>query len=498
MPETVDQVRMQYLHPEVFHHRTLWGDMPALRDSIADHNVIEPLIIRDRKEGGYWITCGVRRFKAAGMAGLKTIPCIKRELDDADAIAMQVDENQQREGLHPIDEALYYEELANRGMNHEAIAKRFQVKKRDVVRRLKLLALSPKARKAFIDGRFDEEAALDLAIGLTGDAARQADVLAALDAGTLQPEEISAYVRREFTANLDDVPWRMTDEKLVVKAGPCTTCHKRSDVQRDLFGADQKGLRCLDVGCFRGKMEATWQRELARPEVALHEQAADALFVLGEGRPRVLRSSGMVDADAPCPHVTGFTWRESVFKVIPEGADTPTVYLARDQDGRPRFLFRESTVGKIVKKSDLAKAEVANDAPSDGPDPTQQSTRAENKIRKQVVLQLALIVSSGDYDVWGWVTERILDSATPRSVSLAAAMLEPTIRGIESAAKLEGKPGLLELARQSNRQAKRVAAAVLIFEEADVASEINDALALLAAQCDIDIVAAEHEIRKVP
>lgn len=498
--QIVKPVRVQHLHPESFHHRTRWGDLSALRDSILDHGVIEPLVIRDRKAGGYGVICGMRRLKAAVMADLKTIPCIERELDDADAIAMQVDENSQREDLHPIDEALYYEELATRGMGHDAIAKRFQTKKREVVRRLKLLALSPKARKAFVENRFDEEAALALATGLAGDAARQADVLAALDAGTLQPEEIASYVQREFTAGLEDVPWRMSDEKLVAKDGPCSTCHKRSDVQRDLFGADQKGLRCLDVRCYRSKMEATWQAELARPGVALHEQAADSLFLLGEGRPRVLRSSGMVDADAACPHVTGHTWRESVFGAMPEGAESPTVYLARDQDGRPRFLMREATVGKIVRKSDLARAEAASEPPTNEPDttPQQSTTRAENKIRKQIVLQLAERVTAGDYDVWSWVVERMIDDATPRSISLAASLLEPTIRGIESAAALEGKPGLLELARQSNRQAKRVAAAVLIFDEADVGSEINEALGVLAALCDVDVAAIEREIRKAP
>jgi len=495
--QVVKQVRLQHLHPEVFHHRTVWNLTP-LRDSIAENGVIEPLVVRRRKEGGYWITCGVRRSKAAEMAGLKTVPCLEQELDDVDAVALQVDENAQREGLHPIDEALYYDELHNRGMDHAAIAKRLCVKKRDVIRRMRLLALGAKARKAFVDGRFDEAAAFALAS--TTDLAKQADVLSALDAGALQPDEISGYVQKTFTAQLDDVPWRMTDEKLVMKAGACSTCPKRSDVQRDLFGADQQGLRCLDVDCWRAKMDATWQRETARPEVSIHEQDADSLFVLGGDRPKVLRSSGMVDADASCPHVISSTWREAVFRAVPEGAEPPSVYLARDQDGRPRFLMRESIVSRLVKKSDATRPTEPDDTPekTDAATSDASDRRREGKIRRQIVLGLAERATAGDQDTWGWVAACVVESATARSLAAASELLEDSIKTIDQAVKIAGKEGLVALSMTSNRQARRVATAVLIFEEADAISEVSPSLQALAKLCEIDLDAIEREIRKAP
>lgn len=500
----ITQIRLQHLHVPDFHHRSNWSHLPELRDSILANGIICPLVVRKRKAGGYEIGAGVCRSKAAGMAELKTVPCIVVDLDDEDFIALQVDENRQRADLHPIDEALYCDEFAKRGMQQDAIAKRLGLKKRDVIRRMKLLALGPKTRKAFVEGRFDEEAALALAT--TGDAAKQADVLAALETGALQCDEIVSYIRRTFTATLDDVPWRMSDETVVVKAGACTTCPKRSDAQRDLFSKEQTGLRCLDVDCHRSKMEATWQKEAARPDASVFDQPADAVFLqTSEGRPTVLRSSGMVDADGTCSIALGKTWREAVFSHIPDGSDVPapTIYLARDQDGRPRWLMREATAARIVKRGAPA-IDVGNDNPPDhidgptadagAPAAAPPSQRAENKVRRLLVRKLAEKIMAADSDSWAWVTERIVGIATPRATASAEDLLGDSIRALDGGPH-EGTAGLILLAKSSNRQAKRVATAVLLFEEADAIGPIPQTVLDLAASCEVDVVATEAEVR---
>lgn len=505
--EEVKQIKLDSLHVAAFHKRSLFGDLPGLRDSIIANGILEPLIVRPRDRklgGGYEIGAGVRRLKAATMAELKTVPCIVRELDDEDMIALQVDENRQREGLHPIDEADYCQELAARGMAHEAIGKKLGLKKRVVVQRMALLALGKQARAAFVAGRFDHEAALALA--QVGDVARQRDVLAAIDAGTLQPEEIAGYVRRTFTAPLDDVPWRKSDEKLVVKAGACSTCPKRSEVQRDLF-PEAKGSRCLDVDCWRGKMEASWAIAVAKPGVTLLDQPAESLFApSSSGRPTVLRSSGMVDQGALCPLVDNYTWGEALEQAMPEGAEPPALYIARDLDGRPRFIYREAIVAKIVKKSDLAKskaeARVAQDPHREGDPPAGEASaqpsaaasRAEGKIRRRFVSTIAERVLAGDMDTWTWVVARLLDQLTPRAVSAAAELLGPAIRQLDPPA--DGAAGLVQLAGESTRQARRVATAALVFEVADVVGEVVEPIRELAELCGIDLAAIDAEVRK--
>jgi ParB/RepB/Spo0J family partition protein len=495
-------IRIQHLHIAPFHHRTRWGDMNSLRDSIADHGIIEPLVVRDRKEGGYEIGCGVRRMKAAMMAELKTLPCIVVELDDEDFIAQQVDENRQREGLHPLDEALYCEELSKRGCNNEQIGKRLGLKKRDVVRRMSLLALGPAARRAFIADKFDEESALSIAS--VSDPGRQGDILAALDAGALQPEELTAYIRRTFTAQIDDVPWRLTDAEIVVKAGACASCPKRSDVQRDLFPRDTIGIHCLDVDCYGAKMDAAWTKARAREGVTILEQAPESLFVHVQsgGRPTVLRSSGMVDADVECPYLKGHTWREAIGQALKPDAEAPTEYLARDLDGRARHLFREAIVAKIVRRSEAATRQAAADksdatpAAEPGAAPP-ASPRAENKLRRALVTRLAQAACLGDADTWPWVAARVIEGSTPRALSAAAELLAEPLKTLDPPppANADPKTSMIALAASSNRQARRVATSVLIFDEADAVNEINDALRDLAKMVDADLAAFEREIR---
>lgn len=497
MAAEIQQIRIQHLNIADFHHRSNWSHLNALRDSIVANGVISPLVVRKRKAGGYEIGCGVCRMKAATMAELKTVPCIVVELDDEDFIAMQVDENRQREGLHPIDEALYCEEFAKRGLAHDAIAKRLGLKKRDVIRRMGLLALGSAARTAYVAGRIDEDAALSLA--QLREPGRQKDVLAALDAGTLQPEEITSYVRRTYTANLDDVPWRKSDEKLVPKAGACTTCPKRSDVQRDLFPSGTTGLRCLDVDCYRQKMATVWAAEASKEGASVLEQDADTLFApVDVGRPAVLRSSGMVDEQASCPHVENYTWGDAIGKATPVGAEAPTVYLAKDQDGRPRYLMREALVAKIVKKSDLPKARVETPPPRADGETAGATPRSEGRLRRKIVqrfAELAIAPAAQDHDPWWWIVGRILSGCTARSLSSAAELLAPAIQQLDPPGK-DGADGLAQLARESNRQARRVAIAVLIFEDADVVGEFSPQIVELAQELEIDLAALDAELRR--
>ena len=296
-------------------------------------------------------------------------------------------------------------------------------------------------------------------------------------------------MQRTFTAQLDDVPWRMSDEKLVPAAGPCTTCPKRSDAQRDLFGDDKRGLRCLDVDCWRSKMEASWQRELKRPEVSVLDQPADTLFLPnGDGRPVVTRSSGMVDADSQCQHLAGRTWREAVFAAVPEGSDGPTVYVARDQDGRARYLLREASVTKLVKKS--APVEERQEAAQIA-DPT---PRAEGKIRRTLIQQLAATVAKRGGDTEAWIAARVLDSATVRTLSQTAQTFDHAIKALDIEG-LDDKPGLLALADQSPNYALQIATVALLYDTADVVGDIGPAVQELAKIVECDLDAIELELR---
>lgn len=480
------------LYVAEFHRRTRWGNLKDLAASIGSNDVIVPLSVRPPKGGKYEINAGVRRWRAATIAGLADVPCIIEEMDDVDAIVRQVEENT-GVPLHPMDVAEYYDELNRMGLEIADIAVKFHVKKRDIQRRLMLLGLGKPARKAFAADRFDEKAAFALA--RVSDDDKQKDIIAALDAGSLQPEEIEGYVSRMFTASLDDVPWRMSDEKLLPIAGACTTCPKRSDAQKDLFGDATKGLRCLDVDCYREKMDASWKAETAKPGLSVLEQQPESLFVLsgGSARPVVMRSTGMVDLDVECPHLKGRTWRQAIDKAIKPDAERPSEYVARDQDGRPRYLVRESTASKIVKKSDAAKEAAEQAASTDPGRPDNTNARAEAKVRRSVIAKLAEVATAGEADTWGWVAERVVESATARAIAATADLLGESLRGANMTVN---KDGLVALAQTSNRQARRVVTAILVFDESDVVGEIGPPLHALAALCGLDLEVVDGDIRK--
>jgi ParB/RepB/Spo0J family partition protein len=114
------------------------------------HGVQAPLLVRyDRETAQYRVVSGQRRCQAARMAGLAEVPCMVRELTDAEADEIQVIENLQREDLPPLEEADAYAGLAATLGGGAAVAARVGKPVEYVTRRLKLLSLLPLSREAF-------------------------------------------------------------------------------------------------------------------------------------------------------------------------------------------------------------------------------------------------------------------------------------------------------------------------------------------------------------
>lgn len=83
-------------------------EMQKMVDSIKDHGVLTPAIVRPRPEGGYELVSGHRRHRGCTLAGLDTMPCIVREMDDDTAVILMVDSNCQREHILPSERAKAY------------------------------------------------------------------------------------------------------------------------------------------------------------------------------------------------------------------------------------------------------------------------------------------------------------------------------------------------------------------------------------------------------
>ena len=112
-----------------------------LMDSIREHGIIQPLIVRMRG-GKYELIAGERRSRAARELGLKEVPVIVREASDKDVLEMALIENLQREGLNPIEEAEAYQRLSKDfGLRQEDIAQRVGKNRATVANAIRLLDL---------------------------------------------------------------------------------------------------------------------------------------------------------------------------------------------------------------------------------------------------------------------------------------------------------------------------------------------------------------------
>lgn len=117
--------------------------MSELAASIAEHGVLQPIVVRSVGLSSYKIIAGERRWRAARMAGLTELPVIVRELTDIQAMEIALIENLQREDLSPVEEAGGYRQLMERcGYTQEAVASRLGKSRSAVANSLRLLNLS--------------------------------------------------------------------------------------------------------------------------------------------------------------------------------------------------------------------------------------------------------------------------------------------------------------------------------------------------------------------
>ena len=109
-PETITQIPLADLHPFPDHPFGVRDDdsMKDTVESVKEHGVLVPIIVRPREEGGYEIVAGHRRKHACELAGMKTMPAIVKDIDRDTATIIMVDSNLQREQILPSERAKAY------------------------------------------------------------------------------------------------------------------------------------------------------------------------------------------------------------------------------------------------------------------------------------------------------------------------------------------------------------------------------------------------------
>lgn len=129
------------------------SELKELSDSILEHGVLQPLLVR-KKNNGYEIIAGERRYQASKLAGLEELPVIIKDVDDQEMLAIALIENLQRSDLNPIEEAKGYRQLIDSsGMTQEALSKAVSKSRSAITNSLRILDLPEQVQQYIFDGK---------------------------------------------------------------------------------------------------------------------------------------------------------------------------------------------------------------------------------------------------------------------------------------------------------------------------------------------------------
>ena len=240
--------------------------LKELAESIRTQGVLSPLLVRPLNELGFEIVAGARRYRAAQMAEVPTVPVRIVNLTDAEALEAQLVENLMRRDVHPMEEASGFRALLDLDepkYSIEQISARTGKSPAYVAARLKLTELAPEVVEAFYREEIGVGHALLLAKLQPG---QQEQALAACfkedwSAGGQKPKRILLPVRNlQFWIEsnvlliLKLAPFDKRDAQLVAAAGSCVDCPKRTGHNKLLFSELGKQDACTDPSCYSAKV----------------------------------------------------------------------------------------------------------------------------------------------------------------------------------------------------------------------------------------------------
>ncbi|NLE24118.1 MAG: ParB/RepB/Spo0J family partition protein [Clostridiaceae bacterium] len=204
---SVMEVRINEVEPNSQQPRKVFDQekLEALAQSIKDHGVVQPIIVRS--EGTHYkIVAGERRWRAAKLAELKTIPVIIKDITTREVMEIALIENLQREDLNPIEEAEAFQKLIDEySMTQEEVAKTVGKSRAAVANSVRLLTLTDEIKVMISDGRLTSGHARTL-ITIT-DAKRQNEL-----ANTIVEKNLTVRESEKLAAS-ESKPKKNTDKK---------------------------------------------------------------------------------------------------------------------------------------------------------------------------------------------------------------------------------------------------------------------------------------------
>lgn len=436
VPSVSHEEPIDRLIPSPFNPRSDFSkeELQELAGTFKTVGVLQPIIARPsvRYPEKLEIVSGERRWRAGKLAELATVPVLVRQLTDEEAKKLQLVENLQRKDLTVLELGAGYRELHEKhGRSVEQIAADVKKSRSSVYDAMQLLKLGAAGKAALANKSVTVSSALLVSYIPAGK--RQDEALESVKGLTV--EDAKAVLRSRFVLELKKAPFAAADAQLLPKAGPCTTCPKRSGAQPELFaGKDEKEL-CLDAECYRAKCDAVVERARAAhaagkgPRVLSKKECESAFDTYG-----TVRGGDFKEPDAQCFHdEKGRTFRQLLGKHIEHQlvlAQHPVSGKLVELLDNAGLMDTVNVAGKIERREQEKRVEKKSKQPQalkrllDGEDSPPEKTaekgdELEEKIGEAMVGRLADAVAARaaqkktDKAYWRWLVNFAVASDLP-------------------------------------------------------------------------------------
>jgi ParB family chromosome partitioning protein len=368
--------------------------LEELAASFATQGILQPLLVRAVEDGRYEVVAGARRFRAAQLATLEEVPVRVVELSDAAVRKSQLTENLLREDVHPYEEALALSGLLHlEGASYDvaAIASRLGKSPAYILQRIRLTELIPAIAEAFLADKIGVGHALEIAKlpharqQTAFDAAFRVVWNGGKDSRLVLPlRDFTTWIEQNILLSLDSVPFDKNDATLVLEAGSCAACPKRTGFNTLLFGELSQHDRCSDGVCYQSKIAAHLARQIEAKPKLVQITTAHGTRIEGDVLPRnryvplqltnpAKSKQPLSPYQKPCKHmaeaiVVDGVERGHTIKVcaeptcavhFPQRSDRPTPeQIAKDREQRRKELekrkleatIRHRTLAEVLKK----------------------------------------------------------------------------------------------------------------------------------------------------
>ena len=364
--------------------------LAGLKDSIIEHGVLEPILVREAKKGKHEVICGERRVRACRLIDPDGhIPAVIMTCTDEQAEAICLVENVQRDDLTPYEEARRVarlkelhpedrlEDLALKvGKPATWVAQRLSISKLLPALRELVEAQAWPIRQITLLARLSPELQEEMFAKIKqGQKSSWGQWMVEGDDGRRKPGAPAIHTLKSYLENyqrlLTTARWRKDDATLVPAAGACNECPKRSSQQGLLFqgeGDDPKHDRCLDPKCWQAKSQA------------LVMLSIEKLKRINNAEPVYL---GPSDAKMPegMPGIVKPHWNFNLVKKSDKGA-IPAVFVAGDRAGETCYV---KAYGSAERQQTSRRRVNQETGKSEGPSNSERLIALSNKRQARAI-----------------------------------------------------------------------------------------------------------------